>query len=182
MSSQKEWDATFMQIAHLMAEKSNCVRLGVGAVITKDNRIVSCGYNGTPKDFDNCSEVCVGLKFDWAQSSASHMHHLFSEQYEIHAEMNAIIDMAKRGLSPVGCTLYTTICPCKNCAKLVIASGIKRIIFDEYYYRDVEDQIKTIHDVENIIKDKNYFKDYNGSDIISILGYKNLIEIEKFKK
>jgi len=177
MPNQKEWDKTFIEIARIMAEKSKCSRLKVGAVITKDNRIIGCGYNGTPSGFINCNEACENLRDNKEQSE----HHLFSEQYEIHAEMNAILDLAKRGLSPEGSTLYTTICPCKNCAKLVIAAGIKRIIFDHYYDRDIESQV-TNFNRQIIIDNKRYFKEYNGADIINLLGHysKSSIDIEQY--
>jgi len=175
MPSQKELDKFFIETAQRISEFSKCQRLKVGAVITSNNRIVSCGYNGSPSGFINCNDPCAcgGMTFNW-DNSAGALHHLFSEQFEIHAEMNAILDMAKRGLSPEGCTLYTTICPCKNCAKLVIASGIKRIVFNDYYYRDVECKNLDNKEVNEII-----FQELNGADIIKLLGPRE-IEIEKF--
>lgn len=157
MEKRKQLDNFFMKIAEKFAERSHCQRLKVGAVITKNDRIVSTGWNGTPSGFINCDDV----DFEDIQKQ----HHLFSDQFEIHAEMNAIMDMARRGLSMEGCTLYTTICPCKYCAKLVVSSGISRVVFRNFYDRDVpEKDFATL------------FEGYNGKDILTILDKKINIE------
>jgi len=178
-------DQLFMRTAYEFQNLSHCVRLKVGAVITKDDRIVSCGYNGTPKGWHNCDDFNCDIEPDDLQTNLenSKRHHLFSEQYEIHAEMNAIIDMAKRGISPIGCTLYTTIAPCKNCAKLVIASGINRIVFDKFYDRDIEQQLKSRADIKTADNDLwNWvYKDLNGIDIINLLTANSPNEIEIIK-
>jgi dCMP deaminase len=175
MADQKTLDRLFMDVAFKFAELSTCKRLKVGAIITKNNRIISSGYNGTPTGFAHCEDVHTDIEFDNAENSK--LHHIFSEQFETHAEMNALLDMAKRGLSPEGATLYTTICPCKHCAKLVIAAGIKRVVFADYYDRDK----KSVIDGPMYTK-IDYHQEYNGSDIIKIVSNdKSSVKIEQLK-
>ena len=173
-TEQKNWDKTFMDFAIVMAGKSHCKRLQVGAVITLDNRVISCGYNGTPSGFINCDEANRELDvFNSKQDSDA--HHVFSDNFEIHAEMNAILDMAKRGLSAKGCTLYTTVCPCKNCAKLVIAAGIKRIVYLKLYDRDAP--------CKNLDKDINeiIYDNLNGVDLIKLMAPRG-VTVEKYEE
>ena len=119
LKTRPTWDQYFVTISHLISQRSTCDRLHVGCVIVKENRIVTTGYNGfiagTPH---------VGFVRD---------NH---EQMTIHAETNAIADAAKRGVSLEGSTAYMTHCPCINCCKVLIASGIKKIIYSEDYKND----------------------------------------------
>ncbi len=118
-------DNNFINIAHEIASASKCVSKNVGAVIVRDGRILSTGYNGTPTGFTNCSSHWNG------EYTAD--HHEWSKTYEIHAEMNAIIWAARQGISIEGATIYVTLEPCSECSKNVIASGIKRIVYDVSY-------------------------------------------------
>lgn len=126
-------DKNFMNVAEEISKASNCVSRHVGAVIVLDGRILSTGYNGTPKGFKNCSE-------HW-NSEYTKDHHDWSLIHEIHAEMNAIIWAARKGISIEGGTLYCTTEPCSECSKNLIASGIKRIVWrDKYPYNDENDE------------------------------------------
>jgi len=118
-------DKNFINIAHEIASASKCVSKQVGAVIVKDGRILSTGYNGTPAGYTNCSE-------HWNDEYTKD-HHEWSKTYEIHAEMNALIWAARKGISIEGGTIYVTLEPCSECSKNLIAAGIKKIIYDKAY-------------------------------------------------
>ena len=118
-------DKNFLNIAKELSFASKCVSKQVGAVIVKDGRILSTGYNGTPAGYINCSEHWKG---EYTKD-----HHDWSKTYEIHAEMNAIIWAARKGISIEGATIYVTLEPCSECSKNLIASGIKRIVYEKSY-------------------------------------------------
>jgi dCMP deaminase len=118
-------DKIFINIATEIASASKCVSKQVGAVIVKDGRILSTGYNGTPPGYQNCCDF-------WKGEYTSE-HHEWSKTYEIHAEMNAIIWAARKGISIEGGTIYVTLEPCSECSKNLIASGIKRIVYKKSY-------------------------------------------------
>lgn len=124
-------DENFVNIATEISTASKCVSKQVGAVIVKDGRILSTGYNGTPTGFTNC---CDHWKDEYTKE-----HHEWSKTYEIHAEMNAIIWAARKGISIEDATIYVTLEPCSECSKNLIASGIKRIVYEkEYVYTHSE--------------------------------------------
>ena len=110
-------DKNFINIAKEIAKASKCVSKQVGAVIVKDGRILSTGYNGTPAGFDNCCEDHEG-KTLW---------------YVLHAEANAILKVARSTNNCDGATLYLTLSPCKDCSKLVLQAGIKRLVYIHNY-------------------------------------------------
>jgi dCMP deaminase len=118
-------DENFINIAFELARASKCVSKQVGAVIVKDGRILSTGYNGTPAGYVNCR--------DYWDGEYTKEHHEWSKTYEIHAEMNAIIWAARKGISIEGATIYVTLEPCSECSKNLIASGIKRIVYAKEY-------------------------------------------------
>ena len=118
-------DHNFINIATEIATASKCVSKQVGAVIVKDGRILSTGYNGTPAGYTNCCNFWDG--------KYTKEHHEWSKTYEIHAEMNAIIWAARKGISIEGATIYVTLEPCSECSKNLIASGIKRIVYKTSY-------------------------------------------------
>ena len=118
-------DKNFINIATELSTASKCVSKQVGAVIVKDGRILSTGYNGTPAGYKNCCDYWDG---EYTQE-----HHEWSKTYEIHAEMNAIIWAARKGISIEGATIYVTLEPCSECSKNLIASGIKRIVYAKAY-------------------------------------------------
>ena len=118
-------DKNFINIATELATASKCVSKQVGAVIVKNGRILSTGYNGTPAGFTNCC--------DYWDGKYTKDHHEWSKTYEIHAEMNAIIWAAREGISIKDATIYVTLEPCSQCSKNLIASGIKRIVYSKSY-------------------------------------------------
>ncbi|MBT3280932.1 MAG: dCMP deaminase family protein [Campylobacteraceae bacterium] len=118
-------DRNFINIAKELATASKCVSKQVGAVIVKDGRILSTGYNGTPPGHTNCCDHWNG--------KYTKDHHEWSKTYEIHAEMNAIIWAAREGISIEGATIYVTLEPCSECSKNLIASGIKRVVYEKPY-------------------------------------------------
>ena len=118
-------DTNFINIAKELASASKCVSKQVGAVIVKDGRILSTGYNGTPPGHINCC--------DYWNGKYTKDHHEWSKTYEIHAEMNAIIWAAREGISINGATIYVTLEPCSECSKNLIASGIKRVVYEKPY-------------------------------------------------
>lgn len=115
-------ESTFIEIAKVIAKESKCVSLQVGAVIVKDNRIISMGYNGTVSGSINCDKALI-TEFEREK------HSEWSDAHEIHAEMNALMFAAKNGVATEGCTLYCTHEPCDQCLKNIIQSGIKKIIY-----------------------------------------------------
>jgi len=121
----------FMKTAFLIAQKSKCVSHHVGAVIVKNQRIVSIGYNGTPPGYKNCCEIFDEKSFDREE------HYKWSRDNEIHAEMNAISFAAKNGESINGCDIYVTISPCNDCLKNMVMTGIKNVYY-LYLYDKVE--------------------------------------------
>lgn len=111
-AKQKKLDSVFMNITKEVATLSHCVRFKVGAVLVKDGNIISMGYNGTPAGMDNCCEK--------DNVTVPHV---------IHGEVNAILKAAKTGTSVNGGTLYLTLSPCLDCSKLILQSGIKRVVY-----------------------------------------------------
>lgn len=119
-------DKFFIETARLLSKESKCCSLQVGALIVKDNRIISMGYNGTVAGTPNCNEL-VGKEFNREK------HSKWSDSHEIHAEMNALMYACQNGISTDGATLYCTHEPCDHCLKNIIQSGIKRIVFEFPY-------------------------------------------------
>ena len=116
-------------MARIWAENSYCVRRQVGALIVRDKMIISDGYNGTPSGFENICEDEAGK----------------TKPYVLHAEANAITKVAKSNNSSEGATLYVTSSPCIECAKLIIQSGIKRVVYaDSYHSMDGIDLLKRV--------------------------------------
>jgi dCMP deaminase len=118
--TRPSWDDYFMDITFQVAKRSTCDRARVGAVIVKDKRILTTGYNGSPAGLPHCDEI----------------GHLMVDGHcvrTLHAEQNAIIQGALHGVSVAGGTIYVTHQPCITCAKMIINAGIKRVIcFDSY--------------------------------------------------
>ena len=116
---QKSLDSKYLRMARIWAENSYCKRRQVGALVVKDHMIISDGYNGTPSGFDNvCEENNISFP------------------YVLHAEANAITKLARSSNNSEGATLYVTAAPCIECAKLIIQSGIKRVVYAETYRLD----------------------------------------------
>lgn len=114
---QTTLDKRYLRMAAIWAENSYCERRKVGAILVKDKMIISDGYNGTPAGFENVCEDEAGM----------------TKPYVLHAEANAITKVARSNNSSDGSTLYVTASPCVECAKLIIQSGIKRVVYNELY-------------------------------------------------
>lgn len=143
MNKHKE----YLDIAKIISRRSKCVSKKVGAVIVKDDRILSTGYNGTPKGYVNCCDY-------WNNEHTSE-HHEWSKKYEIHAEQNAILWAARKGISIEESQIYCTHKPCNQCTKLIIASGITHIYYGEDYDKEtsINDEMnKFLFDNNVIIK------------------------------
>jgi dCMP deaminase len=126
--NRPEWPEYFMQIAHVVKTRGNCSRRQVGAVVIKDRKILSTGYNGTPRGIKNCCDGgCARCASD-APSGSS-----LGECTCCHAEENAIVQAAYHGIKLKGSTLYCTLSPCLLCAKMIINAGIVKVIYDEVY-------------------------------------------------
>ena len=122
-----KFDEKYMQMAAVWATNSYCKRRQVGALLVKYRMIISDGYNGTPSGFENVCEDENGV----------------TKPYVLHAEANAISKVAKSGNSADGATLYVTASPCMECAKLIIQSGIRRVVYrDEYRLTDGIDLLR----------------------------------------
>ena len=126
-----KWDQRFMDMAEQVATWSSCFKPDrhVGAVIVKDKRILTTGYNGASSGVKSCTEKgeCIRIKLGIPSGTR---HELC---YAVHAEQNAIIQAAKLGVSVDGATLYCTHQPCVICAKMIINAGIRRVVYDEGY-------------------------------------------------
>ena len=117
MTKQQKRDYLYMRMARTWSENSYCVRRKVGALLVKDQMIISDGYNGTPSGFENICEDENNV----------------SKPYVLHAEANALTKVARSNNSSDGATLYVTASPCLECSKLIIQSGIKRVVYGEEY-------------------------------------------------
>lgn len=124
-----KWHKRFMEITEQIATWSSCLRRQVGAVIVRDKRILTTGYNGAPAGVENCVEKGECLRNRLKIESGTHAEICYS----VHAEQNAIIQAAREGLSLKGCVLYCTHQPCVVCAKMIINAGIKEVVYKEGY-------------------------------------------------
>jgi len=122
------WDEYFMSIARVVASRSNCVKRKVGAVIARDRRIVSTGYNGTPRGVKNCNEGGCPRCNTFANEGTRLDECLCS-----HGEENAITQAAYHGVTVKAATIYTTFCPCLMCTKMIINSGIEEVVYNAEY-------------------------------------------------
>ena len=133
MPHQNELDQTYIQMATVWSRLSKARRKQVGCLIVRDGTIISDGYNGTPRGFNSNCEV----ELETPSMLASRGYILETKPEVLHAESNAITKLAKSTQSSVGSTMYTTASPCLDCAKLIIQSGIHRLVYNELY-RDEE--------------------------------------------
>ena len=117
MDKQTKFDQRYLEMARIWAKNSYCTRRQVGALVVKNNMIISDGYNGTPSGFENVCEDNNGV----------------TKPYVLHAEANAITKLARSNNNSDGATIYITASPCIECAKLIIQSGIKRVVYGEKY-------------------------------------------------
>jgi len=135
-SSRPDWQTYFFQIAKLVATRSTCLRRQVGAVIVKDNRILSTGYNGTPTGIAHCLERgCIRTELN---IPSGERHELCRG---LHAEQNAIIQAAYHGVRINGADLYSTNQPCIICSKMLINAGIKKIYISDSYPDELAEEM-----------------------------------------
>jgi len=114
------WDEYFMQIARTVATRATCPRASVGAVLVREHRILTTGYNGSPRGVAHCSEVgCTIVNGHCMRAT--------------HAEANAVVQGALHGINLSDSVAYCTHQPCVNCTKLLISAGVRRIVYDEAY-------------------------------------------------
>lgn len=126
-----KWDYRFMEMAHLVSSWSSCHNdcRAVGAVVVKDKRVMTTGYNGAPSGIKTCKEkgFCIRRKLNIPSGTRAEIC------YAVHAEQNAVAQAAKLGTSIDNATLYCTHQPCSICAKIIINAGIKRIVYEQGY-------------------------------------------------
>lgn len=126
------WDEYFMDITHLVAKRSTCLRRHVGAILVKDKKILATGYNGAPARLDHCLDI--GCLREQQSIPSGERHELCRG---LHGEQNAIIQAAYHGVAIRGATLYCTNHPCVICSKMLINAGIERIVYEEGYADDL---------------------------------------------
>lgn len=126
--ARPSWDEYFMEITRLVSSRSTCLRRQVGAVIVKDKKILTTGYNGAPSGLPHCLEV--GCLREEMGIPSGERHELCRG---LHAEQNAIIQAAYHGVSINGATLYCTNLPCIICTKMLINAGIARVVYEQGY-------------------------------------------------
>lgn len=124
-----DWDEYFMDIAHVVSKRGNCCRRKVAALIVSDHRIISTGYNGTPRGIENCFEGGCPRCASSAESGEN-----LGECICAHAEENAIVQAAYHGISVRDSTLYCTLTPCLMCTKMIINAGIKEVVYETEYH------------------------------------------------
>lgn len=122
------WDEYFMELAQVVAKRSTCNRRSVGAVLVREKRILTTGYNGSPPKLPHCHDVgCLMVEGHCVRA--------------IHAEQNAIIQAALHGIDLSGSTCYVTSSPCVHCSKMLIAAGVKRIVYLDAYTESIGHQM-----------------------------------------
>jgi dCMP deaminase len=122
------WEEYFVDITHLVAKRSTCLRRQVGAILVKDKKILATGYNGAPSRLEHCLDTgCLREKLGIPSGERVELCR------GLHAEQNAIIQAAYHGVRIQGATLYTTLHPCIICSKMIINAGIERIVYEEGY-------------------------------------------------
>lgn len=129
-------DTYFMRMAELVATRSTCLRRNVGAVVVKEKRVLTTGYNGAPKGLKHCAEVgCIRLE---NKIESGTRHELCRG---VHAEQNAVIQAAYFGVSIKDSTIYTTNFPCVLCAKILVNAGIKEVVYKDDYIDELSTNI-----------------------------------------
>lgn len=145
MKDRPSWQQYFIQMAYLAAQRSTCLRRQVGAVLVRDNQVLSTGYNGSPKNITHCSET--GCLRETQNVPAGEKHELCRG---VHAEQNAIIQCAINGTSTRNAVLYCTNQPCSICAKMIINAEIKTVYIAESYPDKLAESLFTEAGVELI--------------------------------
>ena len=120
MPKQRELDFTYLEMATSWSQLSKAKRKKVGCLVVKDGQIISDGYNGTPKGYDNECEFETRFGYE-------------TRPEVLHAESNALMKLAKSTNSSENCTIYLTLSPCFECSKLLVQAGVKRVVYNEQY-------------------------------------------------
>ncbi len=134
--SRPSWDQYFMSMADLAASRATCIRRKVGAVLDKNRRVISTGYNGTPAGHPHCQDIgCL----------REHLNVQSGERHElcrgVHAEQNAIIQAAVHGIPVSGSSIYCTSKPCSICAKMIVNAGILNVVYRDDYNDELTDTV-----------------------------------------
>ncbi|QAU03878.1 dCMP deaminase [Acinetobacter phage Henu6] len=177
---------SLMQIAYLVSQESKCVSWKVGAVIAKNGRIISTGYNGSPAGGVNCCDhaeqegwtvnrynpVPPHTNQTALKRGCRELHSAWSKANEIHAELNAILYAAKNGTAIEGATMYVTLSPCPDCAKAIANSGIKQLVYSESYDRNQPGWEKILTDAGVQVHQisKVQLKNLNWENIVNFGG------------
>ncbi len=141
------WDEYFMEIAEIVKTRSTCLRRQVGAVIVKDNRILTTGYNGAPSGISHCTDLGY-CERERLNIPSGQRHELCMA---LHAEQNAIIQAANVGVSTNGGTLYVTLQPCVICAKMAVNAGITKIVYKGSYPDELSMRILNEANIELVV-------------------------------
>lgn len=142
---RENWDTYFMNIAEAASTRSTCIRRKVGAVLVKNNAIISTGYNGAPKGLTHCidnEEICLRNKFNIESGKQLDICRA------VHAEQNTIIQANNLGVNTEGATIYVNTFPCLTCAKMLINAGIKRVVYSNVYSDKLSKLILEEADIE----------------------------------
>jgi len=131
VNSRPSWDEYFMQVAKIVATRSTCLRHKLGAVLVRDRRILTTGYNGAPRGMEHCLET--GCLRDKLKIASGTRHEICRG---VHAEQNAIIQAARHGVTTEGSEIFITHEPCSVCAKILINAGVKRVVYQSGYPDD----------------------------------------------
>ncbi len=148
--TRPEWDEYFLRIASLVAERSTCLRRGVGAILVKDKKILATGYNGAPSGIEHCETAgCIRTQMN---VPSGRRHELCRG---LHAEQNALLQAALHGNSVKDAILYATIQPCIICAKMLINAGIKDIVIMGHYPDEMAAQFLKEAGIRLVVTEEN---------------------------
>ncbi|HOB11526.1 MAG TPA: cytidine/deoxycytidylate deaminase family protein [Syntrophomonadaceae bacterium] len=150
MDTRPSWNEYFLEVADLVATRSTCLRRQVGAVLVKDKRIISTGYNGAPRKLKHCSETgCLRTENDIPSG----------QRYElcrgVHAEQNAIINAAYYGISTQDTVMYCTNQPCIICARMIINAGIEKVVHRGNFQDDIALELMREAGIELVVVEKH---------------------------
>jgi len=158
--SRPTWDDYFMTVALAVASRASCVKIKTGAILVKDKRIISTGYNGHPPGIDSCfvnggcRKEKKGVK--WEEKNTGNC-------YTVHAEVNALIQTS--GENAKGATMYSVLFPCADCAKTIAGAGVKEVVYIRYYH-EPDSRTQEIFDLAGI---KFRKIDYNAKEVLTML-------------
>ena len=154
--SRFDWEEYFIEITKLVAQRSSCLSRQVGAILVKGKRILATGYNGSPSKIENCMEKGGCLRK--GSKSGENLNTCMA----VHAEMNALLQCAKLGVSCEDATLYVTTKPCASCMKAIIQSGIIKVVYIEDYDSPLTDKLVELSGIKCIqYKEKKKGEDIN---------------------